>query len=98
MTNEEKSKEISVNNRMTYVESVNDGNTYVVNSQGECYQSAMEMAKWKEQQMIEKAVEWLKDMVCYYSYWDYNGDTYEKEIAVDTDQMIEDFSKAMKGE
>ena len=25
----------------------------------ECYNSAMEMAAWKEQQMIEKAVDWL---------------------------------------
>ena len=29
-----------------------------------CHQAAMAMAEWKEQQMIEKAVEWIKINVC----------------------------------
>lgn len=62
------------------------------------YESALEMAKWKEQHMIEKASEWLKDMVCYYLHWVFDGDTYEDEIEVDTEKMIEDFKQAMMEE
>jgi len=59
--------------------------------------AALETAEWKEQQMIEKACEWLEDMACYYAHWEYNGDTYEKEIVFDTQKFIEDFQKAMEG-
>ena len=48
MTNEEKSKKIAEQNLMTYVALENDGGTYEVNSEDECYQSAMEMAEWKD--------------------------------------------------
>lgn len=63
----------------------------------EARQSALEMAEWKEQQMIDKAREWLTDMACIYAYWEYNGDTYEKEVVYDTEQLIKDFIKAMEG-
>ena len=55
---------------------------------------AMEMA---EDAMIDKACEWLKDMACYYAYFEVNGDTYENEIVYDEHKLIEDFRKAMKG-
>lgn len=48
MTNEEKSKRIAADNRLGYLEMENDGGVYEVNSEDECYQSAMEMAKWKD--------------------------------------------------
>jgi hypothetical protein len=57
---------------------------------------ALRMAKWKNETMIEKACEWLKDMACIYAYWEYNGDTYEKEVVYDTEQLIKDFIKAME--
>lgn len=46
--------------------------------------------------MIQNACEWLEDMACYYAHWEYNGDTYEKEIVFDTQKFIEDFQKAME--
>lgn len=54
-------------------------------------------AKWSDKTMIDKACEWLKDMACYYAHWEYNGDTYEKEVIYDTEKLIEDFRKAMEG-
>lgn len=55
-------------------------------------------AEWADKTMIERTVEWLKDMACYYAHWEYNGDTYEKEIVYDTEKLIEDFKKYMRGE
>lgn len=46
--------------------------------------------------MIDKAAEWLRDQACYYSHWEWNGDTCENEIVVDTEKMVEDFREAMK--
>ena len=69
------------------------------------YDIAMEMAKWKDEQfakekqaLIDKACEWLKDMAWYYHNWEWNGDTYEKEIVVDVEKFINDFKKAMEEE
>ena len=53
-------------------------------------------ARYADQTMIKKACEWLQDMACYYAHWEYNGDTYEKEIVYDTEKLIKDFKKAMK--
>lgn len=50
------------------------------------------------QDFLNKACEWLEDQACYYSHWEYNGDTYEKEIVVDTDKMIEQFKNYMQDE
>ena len=58
--------------------------------------AAIEMAEWKEQQMMKKACEWLNDMACYYAHCEYNGDTYEKEVVYDTEKLIKDFKKAME--
>lgn len=52
-------------------------------------------AVWMKERLIEKAVEWLKDTVCYYHHWEWNGDTYEKEIVVDVETLINDFKKDM---
>lgn len=51
MTNVEKSIEISAYNKMTYLELENDGGVYEVDSESECYKSAMEMARWKDTQL-----------------------------------------------
>ena len=45
---------------------------------------AREMAEWKEQEMIEKAVKWLTAYLVDYLQCD--------------EQIIEDFKQAMKGE
>ena len=61
MKNEEKARELAHNCKMTYLERENDGGVYDVDSYDECYDAALEMAEWKEKQMIEKACKWLKD-------------------------------------
>jgi hypothetical protein len=50
------------------------------------YNSAMEMAEWKDKQMIEKTCEWLKKNLQNYIE---DGWTSEKDF-------IEEFRKAMK--
>lgn len=88
MTNEEKATELG-KKYQTPCHGIGD-------CEFEARQAALEMAEWKEQQMIEKACEWLEDMACYYAHWEYNGDTYEKEVVYDTEKLIEDFKKAME--
>lgn len=88
MTNEEKYRDIAENNCRYY------GGEY--DSFKECFISAKEAADWKEQQMIEKAVEWLEHSFC-----DAVADnlhivaTYDFESV---EQMIKDFKKTMKGD
>lgn len=55
MTNEEKSKEIAENNKCTYyvISRYLGGDTEEYYSQDECYQSAMEMAKWKDEKFYK---------------------------------------------
>lgn len=48
----------------------------------ECYKSAMQAMQWKEQQMIDKACEWL----------------IKGGYFVNNTETIEDFKKYMKGE
>ena len=73
MTNEEKAREVAIKHLPFCGVPIK-----------ECVDAALEMAEWKEQQMIDKACEWLKDMSCYYAHWEYNGDTYEQETVFDT--------------
>lgn len=87
MTNEEKAREIASKYERWNQE---DDESYGA------YNGAIEMAQWKEKQMIEKACEWLEDMACYYAHWEYDGDTYEREIIFNTKKFIEDFKKAME--
>lgn len=53
------------------------------------YNSAMEMAEWKEKQMIEKVAKWLESV---------NLEYYAQEIFgnIKTDELVEDFKKAME--
>lgn len=48
----------------------------------------LEMAAWKEQQMIEKAVEWLKNNIDFHD----NSGGYERE------RKLQDFKKAMEAD
>ena len=50
MTNEEKSKEIAHNNRINYYEGDIGWGDRIKSSEEECYDSAMEMAEWKDKQ------------------------------------------------
>ena len=64
MTDKEKAQEICEKNKRFKVEC----------SSLECYLSAMEMAEWKERQMIEKACEWIRynneNGGCLYDGWE----------------------------
>ena len=76
MTNEEKAEEIARSNQKFFYE---DGGYDIKSSDEECYDSAMEMARWKDAQfakekqaLIDKACEWValffKDLAgCYCS-------------------------------
>ena len=52
------------------------------------YETAMEMAKWKEQQMIEKAVKWLYEHALDFNE---NGQKFYEQ-----QQLIEKFKQAME--
>ena len=55
------------------------------------YSAAMQMAKWKEQQMIEKACEWLEDNANEYLDW------YDwEQCRVNKDELLHDFREAME--
>lgn len=57
-----------------------------------CVAACQEMAEWKEQQMIEKACEWLKDNANDYLDW------YDwEQCRVNKDELLYDFRKAMEG-
>lgn len=61
------------------------------------YNSAMEMAEWKERQMINKTCEWLRKNIMNYRNWEYNEfhQCVEYDGSVDIEKMINDFRKAM---
>jgi len=63
------------------------------------YDCAIEMADWKEQQMIDKACEWLGKNIGNYQNWEYNEfhQCVEYDGSFDIEKMISDFRKAMKG-
>lgn len=50
-------------------------------------------AEWKEQQMIEKVCEWLKNNAGEHIYFDECDNEW-----YDAEELIEDFKKAMMGE
>ena len=85
MTNEEKINEIGNLKPINWI-SDEDLCTY---QQG-LRRGAFEMAEWKDEQMIEKACEWLKDNIHDY----YTVNEFEEWF----DGMFVDFKKAMKGE
>lgn len=91
VSNEEKAYEIAIFNREFYGE----GGASHKYSEEECYNSAMDMAKWKDKQfvqekekLIDNVCEWLKNnihdyyMTCEFEQW--------------FDDMYEDLKKEMK--
>ena len=84
MTNEEKAKEIaSKYERWNIEEDESDG----------AYKGALEMAAWKERQIIEKAIEWLKKNADSYTWYN----EFEGESGM-IEEFIEDFKKAMEAD
>lgn len=83
MTNEEKAREIADNNTRYY------GGEY--DSFKECKQSALDMAQWKEQQMIEYLYKNIQSLLEYYGVSKTSAD-----VAVQL--FLANFKQAMKGE
>ena len=97
MTNEEKAKEIAHNNRINYYEGDIGWGDRIKSSEEECYDSAMEMAEWKDKQfvqekekLIDNVCEWLKNNIDDYIM------TGEGQFLDSFDEMYEDLKKAMK--
>lgn len=78
MTNEEKAREIA-DSLKGYA---------LMSDYGKSLRAAKEMAAWKEQQMIEKAVKWMRS----------RQKGFINKIVTITEKDIQDFKKAMEGE
>lgn len=63
------------------------------NSTDDCFKSAMQAMEWKEQQLIDKAAEWLDDNAMDYTYDDFDNQAY-----IHRKELVDDFKQAMKGE
>lgn len=90
MTNEEKAIQIAANNRVNYYKGEFGWGLNNVSSETECYVSALQAMEWKEQQLIDRACEWLKNNIYDCKYYTTN----EPEQRF----LLEDFKQAMKGE
>ena len=61
-------------------------------------------AEWADQHQkgnlaeLDKVCEWIKNNAAYYAHWEWNGDTYEKEVVFDAEGCAKAFKQSMKGE
>lgn len=79
MTNEEKATELGIKYQ-TPCHGIGD-------CEFEARRAALEMAEWKEQQMIERACSWLF----------LNADVFGFFKKINLQKMVNEFAKAMKG-
>lgn len=95
MTNEEKAKSLWFN--FCHENSCLNNLSCIECPKSKVHPQLIEMAEWKEQQMIDKAVEWLENNYSNYeqTYADVGG-----YISSDfnIDKMLIDFKQAMKRE
>ena len=93
MTNEEKARTLSLQDHLTnddYALCPSNDTIVRINAYG----AAMEMAEWKEQQMIEKAVDWLKERAEH--YYGVEGEYSDKvDLIFCKEEPLEDFKEAM---
>lgn len=100
MTNDEMAEMIAERNgNQRYCKNCDDC-CQPYNSTDDCFKSAMQAIEWKDeqhtqekQQWIEKAVDWLYDNACFYTYDDYDNEAY-----IHRKELVDDFKKAMRGE
>ena len=92
MTNEEKAEEIARSNQKFFYE---DGGYDIKSSDEECYDSAMEMARWKDEQfakekqaLIDNVCEWLKNNIRDYHLSPKNEDGRWSDLLKMTDGLI----------
>lgn len=88
MTDEEKSQEIARGcfSKRTVDSPVNKLNQVIIKD------ACLKAMKWKEQQMIEKAVKWLKDNAGTY----HRFNVTENRFYYNYNILIDDFKKAME--
>lgn len=91
MTNKEKSEEL----RKTALPNPLPDGYGMWLSAGDVDAVLIKMAKWKEQQMIEKACQWLELYANEYAFADYTGDELNGEAYI-SNKLIQDFKKAME--
>lgn len=92
MTNDEKAEIIAERNgRQRFCKNYDVG-CKAYNSTDDCFSSAIQMAEWKDEQfaeqkqaLINKACEWLNDLMFAFGY-----------DAIDRDENLRDFKKAME--
>ena len=84
MTNENKKKVVTDLEKAIELARKHEGLYGIRNREACCVAACQEMAEWKQQQMIDKACEWLKA----------NADEW---IASHSNIFIDIFKKAMKG-
>lgn len=60
MTNAEKAREIA-NDNCTHLCLADCSTESYFSSENDCYNAAIEAMEWKEEQMIEKAADWLNE-------------------------------------
>lgn len=95
MNNKDKARELSKKfarqyHANTWPEWSNDESFHFSNE--EIYNGCLEMAVWKEQQMIQKAVEWLEEHTTEYASFDDDRKAdWENKM-----NFIEDFKKYME--
>lgn len=85
MTNEEKALELAEANIRVYENSQYDYAFYAVRD------ACVEMAQWKDEQLIKKACEWISNELM-------RNQSYDEFANVDMLKFVEDFEQAMKGE
>lgn len=86
MTNEEKARELG--------DRLINAVGHTVKDRKEIIDITNEMIEWKEQQMIEKAVEWLKERAEH--YYGVEGE-YSNKVGLIfcKEELLEDFKEAM---
>lgn len=78
MNNEEKASKIAKQHKLNYTVRYN-GVTYTDSSEAECYNSAMDMAQWKDER-FSKFLLWLDDYFVIRKFDDGESMTYEELI------------------
>lgn len=78
MNNEEKASKIAKQHKLNYTVRYN-GVTYTDSSEAECYNSAMDMAQWKDEQ-FSKFLLWLDDYYVIRKFDDGEPMTYGELI------------------
>lgn len=90
MTNEEKARELL--KTFNFRDYHNGHKVY-----GFTLDRMKQMSEWKEQQMVDRAVEWLKEYA--HNYFGVEGKyANDVDLVICIDEMLEDFKQTMKEE